>query len=1443
MQNESTIPVTSAEDSRGRRERMLELQLADGAPLRLSPTDIAQYIRLDQCRRYLRLRLVERNSGREFMRAWDARSQSIPPLLTASGRDFEAGAEDEIKRIAPTIECSQEERVALGIENDNERVIGALESLPPGGRVVVFQPLLQVEIDGWALTGVADAIDFRRDAHGRPSALIIDFKSSGAVRMEHRLQIAFYREMLDRLASDAGIQLEIELGILFRGAVHAESESEDPGLAEQRADALATFGVEGYLERIENVNALSRHVRSLVLNEDSEARRNLAQPFGQLPFHLNYVCDGCLYNQLCLRQSAESDDLSLIPFLRNEQKQALIAKGVRRCAQLAETPLPAETWSEDYRTLAMEPALGASLDDLIQRARAYRESKGDDWPVVRRLSHGRQSSLPRCDAEVHPNLVTIYVDVEHDYLFDRVYLLGALVVGAEQGETPPERRRMVIELADGPPETEDREADLLRRWIERVIRAVVDVAAPDADGRPNAPIHLVFYDSYDQRVLLTALGRHLGSVFGATALYDFASQLAAYTSPVITVLEDEIRAQRNYPQLCQTLQSLARYLGFPWNAERPLTTIFRERYFDAAGKFEDEEIPDGDSSPWFTKRARFSSQLPLEYAYAAWEQLGEPQTPDLLAPFRAVTTEDLLALHDARLRAIERIAAEVERNDWAMKASFDLANLENFEDVADSFAVALDEFITIERHVELGAWKHERAVTPERRVLSGTTMLARYREEDQTPEIAAFNRALYDWDMLVDEAKERVPKPGWPNGPRIIRLRVDLTGVASSVEHALELWGRVVGDGVVISPCWSVDTRKPVAERKRFTPTVRQLFYGAGGKIVDSGQGSDDKGPYSWLDIEIGGFFSKSAEFVFYQPFVGFEPDGLLTIDDSPNDWYGSFERAVVTGLRAGKRNALFDRITDRGPATLYPDPVAVAGQARFLAGLQALESVGAMHGFEASKQRLIGSLADAPTLLVQGPPGTGKSLTAAFAILARMQGAMAAGRDCRVFVACKTHAAVDELMRKLVEVLDRLAQLRAENTELWDAWFDGRLLSLPIFRFEGRDDPPDGVVSLHRDDKGDARPDRQIDAAPHCVVAAGLAGVYRIAKEREKTRKIPLFDSRICDLLVLDEASQINLPEAIMGALALKDDGQLIVIGDHRQMPPIVQNDWEREVRRTFVAFKSYESLFLTLRDKLPETRQIRFEESFRVHADIAEFLRKEIYQQDKIAFFSQRTDVLPRIETPDDFIAAVLHPAHPLTVVVHEEVASQKHNPFEQELMRPVLETLSSAGFDAQTGLGVVVPHTAQRAALRDGIPALTDHDPETGAIVRSAVDTVERFQGAERTAIVVGATESDPLYLLANSKFLFDPRRLNVAISRAKQKLILVGARSIFDVFSTDETVFASVQLWKDLLEETCTELLWDGERHGHRVQVWGNVSTVTEHPSDRAPQEFHLFTDDQ
>src|SRR5437867_1627687 len=100
------------------------------------------------------------------------------------------------------------------------------------------------------------------------------------------------------------------------------------------------------------------------------------------------------------------------------------------------------------------------------------------------------------------------------------------------------------------------------------------------------------------------------------------------------------------------------------------------------------------------------------------------------------------------------------------------------------------------------------------------------------------------------------------------------------------------------------------------------------------------------------------------------------------------------------------------------------------------------------------------------------------------------------------------------------------------------------------------------------------------------------------------------------------------------------------------------------------------------------------------------------------------------------------------------------------------------------------------------------------------MERFQGGERGVILISATDSDREYLLASNQFLVDPRRLTVAMSRAKKKLVLVASRTVFSLFSPDEGTFVHSQLWKNLLRRTCTARLWEGEWDGKRVEVWGN-----------------------
>src|SRR5690606_9558746 len=102
-----------------------------------------------------------------------------------------------------------------------------------------------------------------------------------------------------------------------------------------------------------------------------------------------------------------------------------------------------------------------------------------------------------------------------DYLHDRVYLASALVQANHEGIADPERRRSIVSMATEPPATPEIERSLLIDFVTRVLVALVEVAAPDEQGEPNAPIHLIFFERGTMTALLQALGRHSDEVLGA----------------------------------------------------------------------------------------------------------------------------------------------------------------------------------------------------------------------------------------------------------------------------------------------------------------------------------------------------------------------------------------------------------------------------------------------------------------------------------------------------------------------------------------------------------------------------------------------------------------------------------------------------------------------------------------------------------------------------------------------------------------------------------------------------------------------------------------------------------------------------------------------------------------------------------------------------------------
>ncbi|OJW10306.1 MAG: DNA helicase [Planctomycetales bacterium 71-10] len=1421
-------------------------------PLRLTPTDVSQFVGLEQCERFLRFRLMER-AGQDFMEPYGVVPQRMTPLLSMSGHDFEVQIEGVLAARSRHVHYAARYAQAHNRPQNNEEVLGEARSLKPGESVLLFQPRLEAEIDGWRLRGDVDLLRLERDQDGILLALVADMKSTTEVKVEHRLQVAFYGLMIGRIFRDGDVAHEpLQTAILFRPPAEPTPEAESE-LGPLREAALAVFGLDdALLEVVADPGAYAQSVRDLVLGADSTARRIAKAPFDDLPFCLSFKCDGCLYGEFCLKWSAERDDLSLLPYLGGTDKEALRRAGVRSIQSLATLKdFAPPTDGVDSRDLAPAPGrealvrrlaatwpVGPRLDELVHRARSFRKVVRKDGTQALAYIPGKgNSSLPVSRPGLNPNLVRIYLDAQHDYLEDRIYLLSALVVACEGGV--PVGRRSVIRVTDGPPDSAAKERDLFVAWTRELVQAVVDLAVSDTPPgeRKSAPVHVVFFDRHEQRLVLEALARNFPPILRATPpLYDFLTQVAAFDSPVASYLDEEVRTSKNFPMTCQSLQSVATYLKFDWGEPYPFRTLFHARMFDYLGKLD----IDGQAE-WFTKRSRFASSIPLEYAYAAWGRLPPPRPGkgDEFADFRAVTPEILRAFQERRLEALEHVAGSITGNPNTEKTPFVLPDLARYEDKAPDLAHALHEFVTIERFVTLADWKKARHAPPERRVLMGETLLVRYCEADQEPGAAERNREnerrrrkREEYAAAFKEANpdksfrlagKQAEECRWSQDGLRLRLRVECQGIDCDLHEALLLSRLRDGEFLVLYPRWAVDGRLPEAERTEFTPTPKQMLYGQRADLVRIVAVKDESGRITsaFAEVELkdsrGG--GSTAPYVFPAFCRPLEEGKVYTLDSCPNEWMAYWCKEVVEGLCSGRPSVLHDRLV-HPPAP--GDGGGSPGQVEFLAGLDAFHAAGHLHDFEVGKRELIGGHARTPILLVQGPPGTGKSYSTAFAVFARLQGAMREGRPFRALLSCKTHAATDVLLRNVLEVREKLVELRGKDPDLFRRHLDPRLLDVPLYRVAPNDPQPEGIVALVKDaekERGEPKNADLILGESWAVVGVTPGGIYGMLKQKWPKQ---VFGHGLCDLLVLDEASQMNLPEAIMAALPMTGDAPLLVVGDHRQMPPIVKHDWDTEGRRTFGEYRVYASLFDTLRGLPQPPPMIRYAESFRLHGAMAEFLRQEVYRHDGIDYHSKQRAVLAAHPVEDDLIRAVLDPDYPLVVLVHDEAGSQVRNPFEQALIEPILRTLADPArynLDAVEGMGIVVPHRAQRAALQQALPELSVLDPASGLPKRSAIDTVERFQGGERSVILVSATESDRGYLLASSDFLLDPRRLTVALSRAKRKMILVASRSIFSVFSPDEEVFLNSQLWKNLLLRTCTTPLWEGERAGVRVTAWG------------------------
>ena len=292
------------------------------------------------------------------------------------------------------------------------------------------------------------------------------------------------------------------------------------------------------------------------------------------------------------------------------------------------------------------------------------------------------------------------------------------------------------------------------------------------------------------------------------------------------------------------------------------------------------------------------------------------------------------------------------------------------------------------------------------------------------------------------------------------------------------------------------------------------------------------------------------------------------------------------------------------------------------------------------------------------------------------------------------------------------------------------------------------------------------------------------------------LFNIKHFDLAIIDEASQILEPN-IIGLLSTRHAERraierFVLIGDHKQLPAVVQqqDSLETEETNTFLKNIHLNSCANSLFERLILTERAAGRTDFigtlhkqgRMHPDIADFANRKFYAREQlecVPLVHQLEQTLTYNEASEDETDDVLKahrmifiPSKPCRQLNISEKVNTEEACIITDLLRRLYRQLGN-NFDPQKSVGVIVPYRNQIAMIRKEIEKLGI--PELEEI---SIDTVERYQGSQRDIILYSFTIQSHYQLdfLTANTFYEDgqpiDRKLNVAITRARKQLILTG-----------------------------------------------------------------------
>ncbi|NKE07962.1 DEAD/DEAH box helicase [Mesobacillus selenatarsenatis] len=312
-------------------------------------------------------------------------------------------------------------------------------------------------------------------------------------------------------------------------------------------------------------------------------------------------------------------------------------------------------------------------------------------------------------------------------------------------------------------------------------------------------------------------------------------------------------------------------------------------------------------------------------------------------------------------------------------------------------------------------------------------------------------------------------------------------------------------------------------------------------------------------------------------------------------------------------------------------------------------------------------------------------------------------------------------------------------------------------------------------------------------------------------------------DFIIVDEASQMEVGAFLTGLLFIKPETKILLAGDHKQLPPVTKIKVKSDSKHYFGSVFSY--YHDTFQPSYPNILSV-LEKNRRSNKVIVEYSRnafdypvgyQSVFQNDLISFEK---------EMDSSFYDLVLDPVKVMVCLSYEDGFSQKRNIFEAEEVvalvkrifeRRLMDRKTGKPYESipffEKGVGIAVPHNQQKYYIQNELmnyftrigSASGDELTRLKKAIENSVDTVEKYQGQQRDIIICSFTVGDTDFIQKEEEFIYSPHRLNVIISRAKHKAIILASNQLMHYTSNDYDKLI-LKLPFDYLSEYCDQQLY-------------------------------------